>query len=295
MADGILATLSDASFEPPIFREWWINGPHGLAQIPNCSHLQDQRPSTRRKHYANKRRGNKEDNQAKDTVWHVAERGTGRAEFSREIELPENVKVDQIKAQVEHGVLTIVAPKDSSPKPSKGIEFEYIEEDVLNKSELLLSYNPIHKKIPVLVHGGKPIAESVVILEYIDEIWPQNPLLPQHPHQRAVARFWIKFGEDKANSTISHFCDPRQGDGKGINNELGLTDLAYGWIACWLDVLAEAAGVELLRLERFPRLHQWAENFKQVPLIKDNLPDPDQMLIHFKSRREEFIAAAATS
>ena len=63
--------------------------------------------------------GGKEESAGKDTVWHVAERGIGRAEFSREFELPENVKVDQIKAQVENGVLTIVVPKDTSPKASK--------------------------------------------------------------------------------------------------------------------------------------------------------------------------------
>ncbi|KAI5648092.1 hypothetical protein M9H77_34097 [Catharanthus roseus] len=58
----------------------------------------------------------------KDTVWHVAERGgIGRCggDFSREIQLPEDVKVDQIKASVENGVLTIVVPKDTNPKPSK--------------------------------------------------------------------------------------------------------------------------------------------------------------------------------
>lgn len=58
----------------------------------------------------------------KDTVWHVAERGgigRGGGDFSREIQLPEDVKVDQIKASVENGVLTIVVPKDTNPKPSK--------------------------------------------------------------------------------------------------------------------------------------------------------------------------------
>ncbi|KDP25789.1 hypothetical protein JCGZ_22511 [Jatropha curcas] len=61
----------------------------------------------------------KEESHGNDTVWHVAERGTGKKNFSREIELPENVKVDNIKAQVENGVLTIIVPKDTSPKPSK--------------------------------------------------------------------------------------------------------------------------------------------------------------------------------
>ncbi|KAK6913525.1 Alpha crystallin/Hsp20 domain [Dillenia turbinata] len=61
----------------------------------------------------------KEDAPGKDTIWHIAERGNGKGGFSREIELPEDVKVDHIKAQVEHGVLTILVPKDRSPKPSK--------------------------------------------------------------------------------------------------------------------------------------------------------------------------------
>lgn len=80
----------------------------------------------------------------------------------------------------------------------KGIEYEGREEVLSNKSPLLLKMNPVNKQVPVLIHNGKPISESLIIVQYIDEVWSHNsPLLPSDPYHRANARFWADYVDKK--------------------------------------------------------------------------------------------------
>ncbi|XP_057519961.1 probable glutathione S-transferase isoform X1 [Amaranthus tricolor] len=77
----------------------------------------------------------------------------------------------------------------------KGItNYECLHEDhiMVSKSSLLMEMNPVHKKVPVLIHNGKPVCESLLIVEYIDEVWKHKSpsLMPFHPYDTSQARFW---------------------------------------------------------------------------------------------------------
>ncbi|MCE3215584.1 hypothetical protein HAX54_002875 [Datura stramonium] len=57
----------------------------------------------------------------KNDRWHRVERSSGK--FMRRFRLPENAKMDQVKASMENGVLTVTVPKEEMKKPDvKSIE-----------------------------------------------------------------------------------------------------------------------------------------------------------------------------
>lgn len=86
----------------------------------------------------------------------------------------------------------------------KSIIYEYLEENLCSKSSLLLNANPVNKKVPVLLHGKKSVSESLVIVQYIDEVWTSGPcILPSDPHDRAEARFWVDYIDHKVLFKVS--------------------------------------------------------------------------------------------
>ncbi|CAL5420256.1 unnamed protein product [Camellia sinensis] len=77
------------------------------------------------------------------------------------------------------------------------------------------------KGIPVLLHNGKPTIVSVFIVEYIDETWKGTTILPQDPYERATARFWAKFIDEKMLAAIWKVCSSKDKEQEKDMEEAG--------------------------------------------------------------------------
>lgn len=73
----------------------------------------------------------------------------------------------------------------------KGLDYEYVSVNIgpagEQNSEAYLQLNP-QGLVPTLVHDGRTITQSSAIIEYLDECFPEPPLLPADPLMRARVR-----------------------------------------------------------------------------------------------------------
>lgn len=83
----------------------------------------------------------------------------------------------------------------------KGMDFEVIDVDLLNKAEDVAAINP-YNKTPVLVERDLVLYEANIINEYIDERFPHPQLMPPDPVMRGRARLFLHRFEIELYSQI---------------------------------------------------------------------------------------------
>jgi len=164
----------------------------------------------------------------------------------------------------------------------KQVEYEPVEIDLADRPAWLYEKNPLGK-VPVLEEDTFVLPESPVIMEYLEERYPEPALLPADPGARALARLWIQrfpelLGDD-------YYAARRDADGGRerladrldaldavlettpyvAGGEYTLADIAYvPWILRARDVL----GVDL---DGRPSLVAWLDRLLERPAVAAEL------------------------
>jgi glutathione S-transferase len=75
--------------------------------------------------------------------------------------------------------------------PWESVVVDTARGDVAN---LPADYHRLNPKglVPVIIHDGTPIPESLVILEYLEDVFPSKALRPESPEERARMRLWMR-------------------------------------------------------------------------------------------------------
>ncbi|RYR63766.1 hypothetical protein Ahy_A04g021525 isoform A [Arachis hypogaea] len=188
----------------------------------------------------------------------------------------------------------------------KSVSYEFLEETFQPKSPLLLDSNPVYKKVPVLINQDKPICESLIIVQYVDDVWSSGPsILPSEPYDRAIARFWATYLDDKWYPTLRSVRGAKGEDdrkklitevGEGLTlledalnktsrgkdffggDQIGYLDIAFGCFLGWLRVTESLTGVKLLDQVKTPCLVKWAERFCAHGAVKDVMPQTEKLV-----------------
>ncbi|KAI3729108.1 hypothetical protein L6452_17757 [Arctium lappa] len=189
----------------------------------------------------------------------------------------------------------------------KSIEYEFIEENLACKSELLLTSNPVYKKIPVLFHANKPpICESLVIIEYLDEFQPDvHRILPSVPVDRADNRFWANYVDNKyfplyeelrqtpgkedkeaikkqiiEGSVLLEEAFEKFSNGKAYfgGDDLGYLDVVLGCFIAWIEFSSKRNEFNAFDEVKTPKLAKWAERIRSHESLKGAIPGNETLM-----------------
>jgi glutathione S-transferase len=157
----------------------------------------------------------------------------------------------------------------------KGVEFETVEIDLSDRPAWLYEKNPAGR-VPVLEEDDRPLPESAVIMEFLEERYPEPSLLPADPADRAHVRCLI-YRDDELTDPYYAF---RRGEGFEDfdrvlrrfdamlaerqylgGDQYGLADIAFvPWILRARDML----GVDF---EPYPALMDWLARLEERPAV----------------------------
>jgi glutathione S-transferase len=87
----------------------------------------------------------------------------------------------------------------------KGLPWTSRYVDILRGEQFEPAFVALNPKavVPVLVHDGAVIVESTVICEYLEEVFPDRPLYPTAPLERARVRVWTKAVDEELHPACS--------------------------------------------------------------------------------------------
>src|SRR6266508_3290839 len=103
-----------------------------------------------------------------------------------------------------HGTTSVCAIKARLALHEKGLEWDGEILDLHRGDQHRPEYLQLNPNgvVPTLVHAGRVIIESTLIIESLDESFPDQPLMPSDPFQRAKVRLWMKKIDDTCTQHV---------------------------------------------------------------------------------------------
>lgn len=107
--------------------------------------------------------------------------------------------------ELYHHGSSVCAAKVRFALAEKGIVWESHYLDILAGEHFNVRFLALNPKgmVPVLVHDGQPIIESTLICEYVETVFPDNPIYPRDPLLTYQARLWTKAVDEDLHPACS--------------------------------------------------------------------------------------------